>query len=190
MPYHISNSAVFTDSAGSLPIIPRERSCCFSGHRPENFPADKARIEYLCRLVADTAAILYYKGIDTFITGMARGFDLLAADTLVKDPDIGSKIHLICAVPYADHRREMKTAQEDMLYRKLIKRADLIVCLGDEYRKDCYKLRNSFMINNSSNLIAYLKDENSLRSGTGMTCNLARKAGHTLYMIYEKDLRG
>ncbi len=190
MPDQISNSAVFIDSADRLSMIPRERTCCFSGHRTEKLPAESKRLEYLRRMVADTAAILYYKGIDTFITGMARGFDLIAAETLINDPVIGSKIHLICAMPYADHRREMKTPAEDALYRRLLKRADLIVCLGDGYFKDCYRLRNTFMINNSSNLIAYLKDEYSLRSGTGMTCNLAKRSGHTLYMIYEKDLRG
>lgn len=189
MPDIISNSAVFVDSAESLSFIPKEQSCCFTGHRTEKLPAQSERLEYLRKLTADTAAILYYKGVDTFITGMARGFDLLAAEAVAFDADVGDKVRLICALPYASHRREMRTAAENDLYRRLLRRADLIVCLGDSYRKDCYRTRNEFMINNSSNLIAYLKDEESLRSGTGMTCNLARKAGHNIYMINEKDLR-
>ncbi len=185
----IRNSAVFVDSADTIPMIPRERTCCFTGHRTEKLPAERAQIEYLRKIVSDTAAILYYKGVNIFMTGMARGFDLLAAEAVAFDPDIGSNIRLVCAMPYAEHRREMKTQQEDELYRRLMKRADMIVCLGDSYFKDCYRLRNSFMINNSTNLIAYLKDDDSWRSGTGMTCNLAKKAGHNMYMIYEKDLR-
>ena len=186
----IRNSAVFVDSADSLSVIPKERTCCFSGHRPEKLPSDRARREYLRKLTSDTAALIYYKGVDTFMTGMARGFDLLAAEAVAFDPDIGDSIRLVCAVPYAEHRREMKTPQENDLYQRLIRRADIIVCLGDSYFKDCYRLRNSFMVNNSSYLIAYLKDEESMRSGTGMTCNLAKRAGNTIYMINEKDLRG
>ena len=185
----VRSSAIFVDSPDRIPQLTPGNTCCFSGHRPDKLPQDSRRLGYLADMTADVAGMLWYRGVDTFITGMARGFDLIAAERIVFDSFFGDKVRLVCAMPYADHRREMRTRYEEQLYRRLFERADMIVCLGDRYSKNCYKLRNTFMVNNSAYLIAYLKDDDALHSGTGMTWRLAKNAGHTIYTINESDLR-
>ena len=71
--------------------------CCFTGHRPEKlFLIDSEIIKELekeiCRAVAD--------GFTTFISGMARGVDIWAAEIVLKLRKKNKQIHLICASPY------------------------------------------------------------------------------------------
>ena len=45
---------------------------------------------------------------------------------------------------------------------------------SEEYSKDCYSVRNKYMVDSSSLLIAFVKN---YRSGTGQTINYAKKTG-------------
>ena len=55
----------------------------------------------------------------------------------------------------------------------IIESCDNIVYVCDSYRKDCYRLRNQFMVDNSSRIIGVFKRK--LRgSGTLQTINMAK----------------
>ena len=49
-----------------------------------------------------------------------------------------------------------------------------MVCVSDEYSRDCYKNRNYYMVDRSSKLIAMVND---YKSGTGQTISYAKKNG-------------
>lgn len=80
----------------------RKRRCCFTGHRPEklSMPEDKiiAALEHAIRAAIED-------GYQTFISGMARGVDLWAAEIVLRLRDAGEPVRLICASPYAGFER-------------------------------------------------------------------------------------
>ena len=62
-------------------------SCCFTGYRPEKFPFDlngsnPEYLEFENRLF-EQVLILAKEGCRTFYCGMAMGFDIIAAETVL-----------------------------------------------------------------------------------------------------------
>ena len=67
---------------GGKPFLPQGKegvtgrlACCFTGHRPDKMPSGEKLRELRLR-VQTSAEVLMNKGVDTFIIGMAPGFDL------------------------------------------------------------------------------------------------------------------
>lgn len=71
--------------------------CCFTGHRPERLKQSEKEITVLLE-TAIRAAIS--DGIVTYISGMARGVDIWAAEIVLRLRAEGEDIHLVCAIPY------------------------------------------------------------------------------------------
>ena len=75
----------------------RLHRCCFTGHRPEKLDQPErvivAALEREIRAAVDD-------GFVTFISGMARGVDIWAAEIVLRLKADGLPIHLICASPY------------------------------------------------------------------------------------------
>ena len=75
----------------------RQHRCCFSGHRPEKLGASKETvINGLKKEIRSAIA----DGFQTFISGMARGVDIWAAEIVLALRDEGAAVRLICASPY------------------------------------------------------------------------------------------
>ena len=80
-------------------IIDKSKTLAFTGHR--NITA-----ENLLSLKNELTAVLteqYNNGYHTFITGGARGFDLLSAEIVLSLQKTFSDIQLLIAVPYTGH---------------------------------------------------------------------------------------
>lgn len=75
----------------------RAHRVCFTGHRPEKL----TRFEWLIkRDLEKQIRQAIADGLDVFITGMARGVDIWAAEIVLKLRRKGAPIKLICACPY------------------------------------------------------------------------------------------
>lgn len=59
----------------------RLHRCCFTGHRPEKLSLSEAEVKPLLEKAIDTAI---ENGFTTFITGMAPGVDIWAAEIVLK----------------------------------------------------------------------------------------------------------
>ena len=192
MAYRGCEEPIFCGGADVLPpgtdrlAIDFNHTCCFTGHRPEKLPQGAA-YERLRERAGLFIRILAEQGNDTFITGMARGFDLLAAELLLDDPTL-TDARLICAIPYKGHINEMKTLAEKKLYERVYKAAAGRVYFFESYNKNCYRVRNSFMVNNSSHIIGYIRDENDTHSGTSQTLGMAKRYGIDTVLIRERDI--
>lgn len=159
--------------------LDRSRTVCFSGHRPEKLPCGgddsavviKALKSMLSKMVIDSIN----DGYDCFITGCAKGIDLWAGNivlserTRFKDRDI----RLIAAMPYKGHGSGFK-GYDKWLLGNILNKAHKVYYTSEKYSPGCMRIRNEFMINNSSRLIAALSDPSS---GTGQTLRLAEKQG-------------
>lgn len=159
-------------------LCDKSKTCCFTGHRPEKlFPNEKdvsldsAPVKKLLSVIAFHIDKMTAAGCDTFISGMARGVDLWAADLVLDLKRHNPAIKLICAMPHREHgsgfvgldRWELCTILEE---------ADKVVYVSDRYSKNCLAARNRFLVDNSSHLLGVVSD---YRSGTGQTIRYARE---------------
>ena len=150
--------------------------CCFTGHRPEKlFLIDSEIIKELekeiCRAVAD--------GFTTFISGMARGVDIWAAEIVLRLRKKNKQIHLICASPYEGFETRW-SADWQKRYRKIMKKADYVKFVSPNYSLSCFQIRNEYMVNHSNRVTAVYNGE---AGGTRNTLNYAKKKGIEIIVI-------
>ena len=101
------------------------------------------------------------------------GVDIWAGQAVLRKREEEPGLRLIAATPWpgmADHWE--KTWREQ--YRELTARADEVVTVCGHYHRCVYKMRNIWMVDHSSRLIAYY---NGFPGGTGNTVRYAEKCG-------------
>lgn len=146
----------------------RKHRCCFTGHRPEKLVASewviKQGLEREIRQAIDD-------GLDVFITGMARGVDIWAAEIVLALRDSGMPIRLMCASPFEGFENGWSEDWKHR-YRVIMAAADhtLFVCNG--YSRSCFQIRNEWMVNHASRVIAVFNGE---KGGTKNTIEYAKK---------------
>jgi uncharacterized phage-like protein YoqJ len=145
----------------------RKHRCCFTGHRPEKLTAPEWEIKRelereIRRAVAD--------GLDVFITGMARGVDIWAAEIVLALRDSGMPIRLMCASPFEGFENGWSEDWKHR-YRVIMAAADhtLFVCNG--YSRSCFQIRNEWMVNHSARVIAVFNGE---KGGTKNTIEYSK----------------
>lgn len=157
---------------------------CFTGHRSQKLPWRFNENDDRCRAMKATLYNEIVKAIKreykTFLCGMALGFDMICAETVIELKKRYSDIKIIGAIPCKN--QELKwIKKEQERYRKLLKQLDGIRCIYDEYiGAECMLERNRYMIKNSSLLIALY---NGLPGGTKSTIDYAREQGLEIVII-------
>ena len=154
----------------------RKYRCCFTGHRPEKLTKSesvvKADLEREIRkAIAD--------GMNVFISGMARGVDLWAADIVLRLRDGGEPIKLICASPFEGFERSWNFDSQQ-LYADIMRRADLVRFICSGYSRYCFQIRNEWMVDRAARVIAVF---NGKPSGTKNTIDYANKVGVPICVI-------
>lgn len=156
--------------------IVREKTACFTGHRPEKLPdmgADNFRRDRIIKsMLYKEIYDAVNRGFDTFIVGMQRGVDLWAGE-MVLDMASVRPLHIIAALPYRDMGRNFKCGDK-WTFGRIMSSADAVTVISERYTRSCMAERNRFMVDNSSLLIAAVADE---KSGTGQTVRYAGKMG-------------
>lgn len=167
----------------------REKTVCFSGHRPEKLPAQDGDESQLLMMIK---SLLYYQirrsaeeGYTRFITGLARGVDLWGAGYVLELKRDFPGLQLICVKPTDSHGKSFR-GEERYLFDSVLARADEMHCTGSRYTRNCYQTRNRYMVDHAQRLIAVVDDYNS---GTGQTISYARKSGLELCVIDVGKLR-
>ena len=156
----------------------RKHRCCFTGHRPEKLMASESVIK---AALAGEIDLAIRDGFTTFISGVARGVDLWAAE-LVLDRRAGNPaIKLICASPYKGFERRW-SAEWQSLYTSVMARADLIRFIGSGHTRSIYQTRNEWMVDRSARVIAVFNGESG---GTMNTIQYAQKTGIQVRLLGE-----
>ena len=156
----------------------RLNRCCFTGHRPEKLNLSEAEVKPLLERAIDTAI---ENGFTTFITGMAPGVDIWAAEIVLKKRKRNAALHLICAVPHPGFEKR-KTKYEEDRYQNIIDNADYTQTICDRYFRACYQRRNEFMVDHSNLVIAVW---NGTPSGTKNTIDYAERKGVKVVNVLE-----
>ena len=120
----------------------RKHRCCFTGHRPEKLHEPEEQIKKdlekaILKAVDD--------GFVTFISGMARGVDITAAEIVLRLRESNPAIHLVAASPYRGFESRW-SADWQSRYNAIMQQADLVrfVCPG--YSRACFQRRNEWMV--------------------------------------------
>lgn len=153
-----------------MELSEKEKCCCFTGHRPAKMDMDEARVkEALTSVLERTIAA----GFTDYITGMATGFDIWAAECVLEAKKSNPSVRIICALPHPgfDSRR---TVKERAQYKSIINSADAVEEICKHYFTGCYQVRNEWMVDRSSLVIAAYSGQ---PSGTKNTVDYAGKNG-------------
>ena len=146
----------------------RRYRCCFTGHRPEKLNCNEAAIKVKLSHAIDQAI---QDGFVTFISGMARGVDIWAAELLLEHRAAAPSLHLICALPYSGFEQRW-SPQWQTRYQAILQQADLIKTICPSYSMAAFQQRNEWMIDHSSRLIAIY---NGTPGGTRNTIEYAKQ---------------
>ena len=119
-------------------------------------------------------------GLNVFISGMAPGVDIWAAEIVLRLRDKENlPIKLIAANPhpnFIDRWPEWKKR-----YTAVIEAADLTRDICDRYKRGVYQIRNEWMVDRSARLIAAYTGE---KGGTKNTVDYAaRKGVQTVFVL-------
>lgn len=149
---------------------------CFTGHRPEKLSRTETEVKAdlekeIRRAIAD--------GITVFITGMARGVDIWAAEIVLQLRESGLPVKLICASPYDGFERGWKASWQEK-YTAVLKAADLVRFINPGYSRSCFQIRNEWMVDHSTRVIAVF---DGTPGGTKNTIDYARHKGVEVTLI-------
>ena len=149
---------------------------CFTGHRPEKLRRIKPEI------VKDLKKEILQatdEGFNVFISGMARGVDIWAAEIVLQLRADGKNVRLICACPYKGFEENWNIYWR-LKYKSVLKEADYVKYVCPEYSRGCFQIRNEWMVDHSAKVIAVFKGE---KSGTGNTVKYAARKGVKISFI-------
>ena len=148
----------------------RLHRACFTGHRPHKLHQPEsvviAALEAKVREAID-------EGFVTFISGMAWGVDIWAAEIVLRLKAEGHPIHLIAAVPYEGFERGWSQEWQGQ-YKEILASADFVKYVCEGYSRACFQIRNEWMVNHAARVIAVFNGE---KSGTKNTIDYAVKVG-------------
>ena len=168
----------------------KKNTCCFTGHRPLKFPwgydeewADcvKLKLKLACEIEA-----MRQKGVTNFISGMAIGVDMWAAEIVLdlKRAYPQDTIELIAAIPFEGQANKWSVEYRDR-YFDILAQADQEFIFQEHYTKSCMHERNRFMVDNSAYMIAVFNGE---KGGTANTLHYAESKGLNIVIINPHDL--
>lgn len=154
----------------------RKHRCCFTGHRPEKLIRSEIEIKAALREEIKQAI---QDGLTVFITGMARGVDLWAAEIVLDLRKRNQAIKLICAIPHKGFEARWSASWKH-LYHHVLDNADLVRVITSGYHTGVYQVRNEWMVNRSARVIAVF---NGQPSGTKNTIDYAKNQGIPVRII-------
>ena len=146
----------------------REHRCCFTGHRPEKLTISEARLAELLEAEIKKAIDRQFT---TFITGMAKGTDLIAAEIVLRLREEDPRLRLVAALPYPNFGQRWGGGWSER-FQRVLSTADQIECVCPCSSWASYQLRNEWMVNHSALVIAAFNGESG---GTKNTLDFARK---------------
>lgn len=159
------------------------KTIAFTGHRMNRIRIGK---EELPELITAAITHFYLQGYRIFLSGMAEGFDMLAAEEVLKMKVHYPDIKLHCIIPFAGQADRMGP-QDKSRYNAILPAADSKICLSGNYSEDCFLKQSDYLIENASQLIAYYDDVPE--GGTYYTVRHAAGRGIPAFNLYGKEIQ-
>lgn len=161
----------------------KERTCSFTGHRPEKLPwgfhEEDPRCVDLKERLRRAVEQAYEDGFRHFISGMARGTDQYFAQIVLELKERLPGITLEAAIPCEEQAARWKESERER-YFDLVSRCDLETMVQRHYDRGCMQRRNRYMVDRSARLIAAY---DGVLGGTMYTIHYAMRRGVDVVMV-------
>lgn len=143
----------------------RLRTAAFTGHRDYRGEAPEA--------LRQAVRTLCEAGVETFLCGMAVGFDLAAAEAVAALRSEYAAVRLVAVLPFAEQSARF-SPHEQARYDRMLAAADSRLLLSERYEPACYRRRNDYLVDHAAHLIAWYDGRSG---GTQYTFRRAMHAG-------------
>ena len=157
--------------------------CCVTGNRPQKFPwkygEGEAHKKYLADMTRHIDKLID-SGYTYFISGGAIGVDMDFADAVLQSKKHHKNIVLEIAVPCRNQDLKWGKADKER-YAEILKSADIVNVLSENYTSFCMQKRNKYMVDKSDLVIAFWNGEES--GGTWNTINYAKRKDKQILII-------
>lgn len=165
------------------------KTCCFTGHRPQSLPfrfneqdERSTRLKQLLREEIERQIV--EEGVTHFISGMAIGVDMYAAEIVLELKAKYPQITLESAIPCETQAVKWSSALRERYYM-IASKCDKETLIQQRYTADCMHKRNRYMVDSSDTVIAVW---NGTPSGTGKTVKYAEEQKKTIVVINPETL--
>ncbi len=160
------------------PAFGKGRACAFTGHRPQNLPFrfnenDDRCIALKQKLRDCIVQLIEQEGVRHFLSGMAIGVDMYAAEIVLELKAEYPFITLEAAIPCETQAAKWSEPLRDRYY-KIAELCDRETMLQRQYTSDCMQKRNQYMVDHSALLLAAFA---GLPGGTMNTILYAQRSG-------------
>ena len=108
---------------------------------------------YVSEEVAEQLKELYALGYRRFLCGMAIGCDTYFAEAVLALKEEHPDVSLEAAIPCADQANRWNRKQRET-YQELLLRCDAAKTFQEHYSPGCMQMRNTYMVDNSSAMLA------------------------------------
>lgn len=135
--------------------IERGQTCCFTGHRPEKLRCGEETVK---AALEESIRAAVRDGFSVFISGMARGTDIWAAEVVLSLKGEGYAVKLVCASPYEGFETGWSAEWRER-YSHIIFSADEVNYICPKSSLSAFQKRNKWMVNHSARVIAVYNEE-------------------------------
>lgn len=152
------------------------QSVSFTGHRPSSLPWGYNSNDKECINLKEKLKTIIKKlfkiDITTFYNGLAEGFDMYAMEVLLELKKEGFPLYIVGCIP-CGNQSAFYSSDNKLLYEEMKNSCDELYYVTEgKYFNGCTHIRNKYMIDNSSILIAYSRKETG---GAASTIRYAKK---------------
>ncbi|MDE6569485.1 MAG: DUF1273 domain-containing protein [Alistipes sp.] len=147
-------------------------SAAFTGHRTYRHEADET--------LRRTIRALYDSGIRSFLSGMAVGFDLAAAEAVLDCRKSLPGIRLVAVIPFRGQQQRF-SATDRARFDRICAEADETIVLSETYNSGVYAVRNNYLVDHAATLITWYDGS---PGGTRYTVEKALLQGRRLIHLH------
>ena len=112
---------------------------------------------------------------------MALGFDMLAAEEVIKLKEELKGVKLVAVIPYRGQSGRWTPYQRER-YQRILNEVNEEIVLSEGYYNGCLLKRNDYMLAHASGIISYY--DGKPKGGTFYTCRKARLKGLDIINLY------
>jgi uncharacterized phage-like protein YoqJ len=111
---------------------------------------------------------------------MALGFDMMAAEAVLRAKNNHPEIKLIAVLPFPQQSEKFSPSSKSR-YQSILQQADNVVITSNEYTSaGVYHIRNKYLVEHCSVIVSYY---NNTPGGTQKTIEMGRKIGLPIISI-------
>ena len=166
------------------------KSCAITGHRPTRFKwkyqENNSGCLRLKKRLREQLIEIYEQGVRHFWVGGALGVDMWAGEILLelKKSLQYTDLELHLALPFAGYSNKWDPKSKRRM-AALLENCNSSITVGTADKPaESYKKRNYYMVDQADCLLAVYDNNRTIRSGTGMTVNYAKKRGVQIIYIH------